>query len=343
MKIRLFLLGFGNVGRAFASHLVLKQKNLIEDYGLEFEITGISDSEKIVLSHQKLDILSCIREKEELNRISIENNTGVKILHRFNYALLKEFGIDCVIETLPSDKVDGGDALVYVRECLAAGISVVTANKGVLVFGYESLNKLCQSQKVSLKYSASTGGALPVADLALNSFLGDRIISVEGILNGTTNYILTKMEEKGESLDSALKTAQSLGIAEPDPTFDLDGWDTAMKLLIIAKMLGIKNISLKDIHLKGIDNNTVSLIRNAKKSNSKVRLIGRLDCSKQPAAGVSVETINEDHPFYSINETNKAVLFNLESMGKNIIQGGESGRTSIAATLLKDLTGIYSR
>jgi homoserine dehydrogenase len=192
-----------------------------------------------------------------------------------------------------------------------------------------------------LKYSAATAAALPTLDVGLHSLAGAEILSIEGILNGTTNYILTRIGE-GAGYDEALHEAQKKGIAEPDPARDVEGWDTAVKLLLIANsVLGLK-LRLGDIRVEGITRLSGRKVGAAKEAGKALKLIGRISKSRgRWKAEVAPLVIDRSHPLFGVDGTNKGIVFLTDTMGTVAVSGGKSDPRGAAAALLKDVIHIF--
>ena len=178
----------------------------------------------------------------------------------------------------------------------------------------------------------SSTGVSPPDDIS-----NDRVLEIRGILNGTTNYILSEMQESSVSFDEALAAAQSEGIAEPDPSLDIEGWDTASKILILAKALMGADSTVSEVSRIGIGRETESLIAAARERNARVRLIGRARIWQgRVRVSVAPKMVTADSPFFSINGTLKAALFRTEMKGE-VLSFARSGRDAISRVILDDL------
>ncbi|MEM2630410.1 MAG: homoserine dehydrogenase, partial [Candidatus Bathyarchaeia archaeon] len=198
-----------------------------------------------------------------------------------------------------------------------------------------ALMDLASYNKVFLRFSGAVGGGTPVLDLAKKCLIGEKILLVKGILNGTTNYILTKMYEEGVSLEEALKEAQKLGYAEADPSYDIEGIDTACKLVIIANWIMNKRISIKDVKIEGIKNVTLKDVSEAKKRGNVIKLIGEVN----DEAFVKPMEISSLNPL-CVSGTLNAVTFNVEDSGEITIVGKGAGGKETASAIIRDLIDI---
>ena len=224
-------------------------------------------------------------------------------------------------------------ALPIFGEALETGMNVVTADKGPLVHGFEALRQAAESGRSQLAYTGTTGVPIP-DDLA-----SEPVLEIRGVLNGTTNYILTEMQDRGISFDQALSRARADGIAEPDPSLDIKGWDTACKILILAKSLMGGETRLDEVSRLGIGPETERLIGEARARGRVVRLVGRARIWQgRIRVSVAPKLLTSDSSFFAVAGTSKAAVFRTER--GQIVSHARSGRDAIARTLLDDLARI---
>lgn len=242
---------------------------------------------------------------------------------------------EVVVEVTPTNIKTGEPGLSHIKTALRTGKNVVTTNKGPLALALPALTELAEYNKVYLRFSGTVGGGTPILDLAKRCLQGDRIISVRGILNGTTNYILTEMSEKGLSFQQALKNAQKLGYAEADPSMDVDGLDVACKLVIIANWIMNKKVTLKDVKIQGIRGVTQKDLKEAAKKNRTIKLIGSINGGLK----VTPTEISRDDPLCVGGNLN-AVTFVSEFAGEETIIGRGAGGMETASSILRDLIDI---
>ncbi len=337
-RINIVLIGFGNVGKGFLQVLHQKKQLCRERYGLEIEVYSIFKRGGGLFSPRSLNI------KEILERYSssssLEENLdwkpGLKLKEAFESL---EPGV--LVVCTPSSIKDGEPGLGYVHCALDKGWHVVTADKGPLVVDYRRLKEKATRNRLSLKFSGATAAALPTMDIALHSLAGAGISRVEGILNGTTNYILTKMRE-GIDYRQSLEEAKSKGIAEPDPSFDLEGWDTASKILIIANAALDTAFSLKDVKVQGISRIPASLLSEGREEGKALKLLGRIQRKEgEFVLDVALEIIDSSHPLFGVDGTDKGITFFTDTMGSVTVSGGRSDPRGAGASLLKDIINIY--
>jgi len=248
---------------------------------------------------------------------------------------IEEGLIDVLVVLTPTNVQNGEPGLTYIREALMAGIDVVTADKGPLVVAFRELTSLARSMGVHLCYEATVGGGIPVFSLARRALLGDRIRSIRGILNGTTNYVLTRMHFEGLPLDLALLEARSMGLAEKDPSLDLEGIDSACKVVILANALMGADKRLTDVRVKGINQVTADAIIAAKELGMTIKLLGSIEGGRLE---VGPRLIRLDHPL-CVHGTLNSIQFKLDVMGDLTLIGMGAGESTVSA-LLSDIEWI---
>ncbi len=246
--IRVALAGLGAVNRNVLALLTEKRERLAREYGLAFQIVAVADSSGAAYKADGFDPATLIRFKTTGGRVAslpqaTHSESFLPLLHK-QYC-------DLVLEGTPVNLVSGEPGLTTVRTALQQGIHVVLANKGPLVLAFRELEQLAQQKRVGLAYSATVCGALPVINIGRRDLVAAEITLVRGIFNSTTNFILAEMAQ-GIAFEQALAEAQRRGIAETDPTLDIDGWDTANKLVIIANSMLRIEAKLADVTVSGI-------------------------------------------------------------------------------------------
>lgn len=325
------LLGFGNVGRAFASYV-----EATDTLPIRIKIVAVADSSGGLLLN-KNSVLERVIAHKASGRSLTEFAPSASILGPDEFVrALPSAGISVLVESLPTNIISGEPALGLITAALAQGTNVVTVDKGPLVHGLDSLKEAEARGATRLGFSGATGVSIP-AELAT-----DRVLEIRGVLNGTTNYILSEMQQHQRSFNEALATAQAEGIAEPDPSLDLEGWDTASKILILANSLMGANAHLAEVSRTGIGLQTESLIRIARESGRVVRLVGRARMWQgRVRVSVTPKLVRPDSPFYSVSGTSKAAVFRTERQGE-VLALGRSGRDAISQTIVDDIAGIAS-
>jgi homoserine dehydrogenase len=331
-QINLALLGFGNVGRAFVRYL----EKTGESQEGKINIRAVADSSGALLIQSPEQVAALLAYKETGR--SFKEFAPAELIsdaHKFIQTCHFE-NISCLVESLPTNISDGQPALDLLAQALSLGISVVTADKGPLVHGFDVLKSVAESGHSRFAFTGTTGVAIPF-DMS-----GDKVLEIRGVLNGTTNYILTAMQEEGLPFAEALAIAQRDGIAEPDPTLDVDGWDTACKILILAKALMNTNATLTEVSRIGIGEETHRLIEVGRASNRIVRLVGRARIWQgRVRVSVAPKLLEKDSPFYAVNGTSKAAVFRTAERGE-VLSFAHSGRDAISQVILEDVFNLMA-
>jgi homoserine dehydrogenase len=317
-------MGFGNVGRSFCRYIERT------DAGRPIRIAAIADSSGGLILEGTDSIQSLIAHKESGRKL-VEFAPERAILDPHDYlCAVKRAGVSSIIESLPTRIEHGRPALDLNSAALEMGMSVVTVDKGPVVHGYEILRQSARAGGTRFAFSGTTGVAIP------DELRARRVLEIRGVLNGTTNYILTEMREGGMSFEEALNRARREGIAEPDPRLDIEGWDTASKILILAKALMGADTRLDEVARIGIGPDVQSLVEIGRATGRRVRLVGRARIYQgRVRVSVAPKLIEEDSPFYSVAGTSKAAVFRTEA--GSVLAHARSGRDAISQIILDDL------
>lgn len=329
--MRIIICGFGTVAQSLAKLLVSRTDDLYAKYGLKPRIVGVFDSKGGVVEPSGLDLNRLVEVKKKFGTIKNydkpkKNWSGLDIINNVE--------ADVLIETTASNYKDAEPGMSHIISAMKNGMHVISVNKGPLALAFPSLMELATYNQVLLKFSGTVGGGTPILDYAKNSLRGEQITSFAGILNGTTNYILTNME-RGMSFAEALKDAKSRGYVEADESLDLDGFDAAAKLVILANWVMGMKVTMPDIKRTGIRNVTTKDIKDAAKKNCAIKLIA--SCDKELV--VSPREISTDDPL-CVNGTLNAISFTSEHSGTQTIIGKGAGGTETASSILRDLLDI---
>ncbi|MFQ6105698.1 MAG: homoserine dehydrogenase [Candidatus Hydrothermarchaeaceae archaeon] len=331
--MKLQLVGFGNIGRGLAELLLKKRKRLREKYGLNAKVVSISDVSGTAVDENGLDLKkACKVMKKSGKIISYKGAKKISALEA-----VRDIDADVVVEATPSNIKDGEPGLSHMLAAMNAGKHVVTSNKGPLALEFKKLQKLADSRRVTFKFEASVGGAMPIINLARETLSGDEILAIEGILNGTTNYILTRMHREEQPLEIVLREAQELGIAEADPSYDIDGIDTASKLVILANALMGLDVSYRDVKTQGIRKVTQEGVKLAKKDGYAVKLIGEV---RNGNIEVAPRLVPVNHPL-NVEGTLNVAMFETDIAGEIIIVGKGAGAMETNSAILSDLISVW--
>jgi len=331
--MRITIVGFGVVGQSLARVLLLRHNDLVKSYGINPKVVAIVDKDGAAVNPKGLDLekmLTVVKQKKSVAFDEIYGHEGMSAID-----VIEKNEAEVVVEVTPTNIKTGEPGLSHIKAALKSGKNVVTTNKGPLAIALPALTELAEYNKVFLRFSGTVGGGTPILDLAKRCLQGDRIISVRGILNGTTNYILTEMSGKDLSFQEALKNAQKLGYAEAEPSMDVDGFDAACKLVIIANWVMNKKATLKDVKIQGIRGVTTKDLKEAAKRNHALKLIGSINGD----LNVMPTEISRDDPLCVGGNLN-AVTFLSEFAGEETIIGRGAGGIETASSVIRDLIDI---
>ncbi|MDI6726280.1 MAG: homoserine dehydrogenase [Smithellaceae bacterium] len=337
LKKRLILCGFGKVAKAFATLINERNQQLGDKYGLTFELAAVVDIGGAAISKQApLQVAELLSHVEAGGMVETLPGYGVPGISGAEAIATLE--ADVVLETTPTNLKDGQPGWNHALAALGRGLDIVFANKGPLVLHYREIRELARAKGARIMMSAATAAALPTLDVGLICLAGSRITAVEGILNGTTNYILTKMHKDKSTYETALREAQKLGIAETDPGLDVEGWDTRNKLYLIGSRIFGKDIALQDIQVTGIKGILPEVMANASAQGQVIKLLGSA-CLENGMLTLKVEprALEMDHPLASVNYSEKAICYETDTMGRVMVMGGKSSPVGAAAAMVKDL------
>ena len=318
--MKVAIIGFGAVGQGLARALA--------DTG--FTITAVADSRSAAIDADGLNIPDILARKEETG---LCGDTGIG-----SAAILSSGAFDILVEVSPTNADTGEPALSTIRSALAMGKHVVTSNKGPIACAYHELKALADQKGVKLGYEATVAGAVPIVSGLRQGLAGNTISSLHGILNGTCNYILTRMRDEGLTYPQALQEARDLGYAEADPTYDVKGIDAAIKLVILANTLLGMDIRLSDVAITGIDSITPEALSLAEAEGATIRLIGEILPGKNQVR-VSPRVISLDHPLV-VDGTLNAISVCCDLAGPVTFIGKGAGPYPTASAILSDLNFI---
>ncbi|MCX7669600.1 MAG: homoserine dehydrogenase [Anaerolineae bacterium] len=333
--VRVALVGLGNVGRAFLGLLIEKAALLRDDYGLELRLTAAADSSGAVMSDAGIDP-AALRLHKERGGNAANFLAGVPGMSAVK--LVAQAPADLLLEASPVNLQTGQPGLDCVRTAIRRGMHVVLANKGPLVHAFAGLTEAAAAAGVGLAYSATVCGALPVINIGRRDLAACTIRSVRGIFNSTSNSILTAMAG-GQSYADALRRAQIEGVAEADPTLDVEGWDTANKLVIIANSILRQPATLADVQpVHGIPGITPEEMRAGAARGQVVKLVATAErVAGRYRLAVQPEWLPADSFLAQVNGFEMGIVFETDIMGLQMYKVDERGPVPTAGAMLRDV------
>lgn len=332
--MRVFISGFGNVGRGFFETLLIKKAFLESRYKDPVTVVGIVDSKSYEINDGKYKICGfcTIGTKNNTGRLHVDRN-GLSCTE-----IMDMVDFDILVEASPTDITDGGEGLRNIRHALEKGKDVITVNKGPLALAYSELSALAKEKGCHLRFEGSVGGGMPIINLCNEALVGQRIDSIRGIFNGTCNLILSRMDG-GIPFEQALREAQQLGYAEADPTYDIKGIDSASKVVILANSVFDRDVKFSDVSITGIDAVTEDAVEMAAEKGMVIRLIGEVSKDKLE---VAPRLISKNHPLSIPGTLNKAQVIT-DMAGPITVSGRGAGKAETASAILSDLIWIMDR
>ena len=341
--MRLLLSGLGNVGRNLARILDTQRDLLRERHGLAFTIVGAADSTGAALNPAGLDPRELFAHKDArrpIGALAHDGRPGMSALE-----MVRTVDADCLMEATPVDLATGQPGLDVTRAAFARGMHVVLANKGPLALAFQELEAAAAQAGKQMRFSSGVGGSLPTINIGRRDLAGARILKIEAMVNGTCQGIL-RMMESGVEFGPALAEMQRRGIAEPNPDLDIDGWDMAVKLVIIANAVLRRPTTLADIQVRGIRELTLADLRAAELRGERVMLLGLAAPSDgAPSNGdwrlsVGPVSLPVEHPLARMSGEEMGVVYHTDIAGRLFASSSETDATPTAAAMLRDLIGI---
>lgn len=326
--MKVFICGFGTVGQGFCEVVARRRQFMLDRYGEQVTIVGAMDSKTYVYDPNGLDPEALVARKIESKRVGDREYTdSVEVLSGIDF--------DILVEVSPTDVKTGGAGLLNITYALENGKDVITVNKGPLALRFSELTALAKKNGSLFRFEGSVGGAMPIINLCRENLVGENICSLRGIFNGTCNFILSKMDN-GQPFEQALKEAQQMGYAETDPTNDIEGYDSACKVAILANTVFGRNVTFNDVRITGITSITEEAISMAAARNMVIRLIGEVSETKLE---VGPRLIPKGHPLSISGTLNTAQILS-DLAGPITVSGRGAGRLETASAILSDLISI---
>jgi homoserine dehydrogenase len=314
--VKIGLLGLGTVGSGIVKMLRPNGEDFAERSGYYVEVKKI-----------------LVRDLDKQRRVEVDR----ALLTQNVWEIVQDPEIQILIEVMGGDR----ETKDYVQAALEAGKHVITANKDLIALHGAELQHLADQHHCELQYEAAVGGAIPIVRVMKQSFAADQIQEVMGIVNGTTNFILSKMTEEGTSYEGALREAQALGYAEADPFSDVSGLDAARKMAILASIAFHEPIALAQVEMQGIEQITQREIQQAREQGAVIKLIGRASrVNGQVSVAVAPSILPISHPLASVSDCFNAVYVYGEALGEAMFYGRGAGEMPTASAVVGDLLAV---
>ncbi|MCQ8894648.1 MAG: homoserine dehydrogenase [Methanolinea sp.] len=320
--MRVAILGMGSVGKGLLQ--VINQKDL------GITVTAVADSKSALMDRDGISIEEVLEAKKIHGYCGDTSLSSVDVVTKAAY--------DVLVEVTPTNATTGEPALTHILQALTRGRHVVTSNKGPIAREFERLHRCAAKNGVMLRYEATVGGAIPVIHVLQQGLAGNRVRAIYGVLNGTCNFILSRMAAEGLSYEQALLEAREMGYAEADPTYDVKGIDPAIKLVILANTFWKKTVQLEDVDITGIDMITNDAIRLAEEEDCTIRLIAEAN-PERGILRVAPRLLPLSHPLV-VEGTLNAITIETDLAGEITLIGKGAGSVETASAIIGDILFI---
>jgi len=333
--MKILIAGFGVVGRSTVQLLEQQRASLYRSHGLSTSIVGVLDSKGAAISPAGLDPAELLAAKEKHGTVAAYPAHGVRDAKDVD--LIAASDAELFVEATPTTVRTPGPSMERLKAAFRTGKHVVCVNKAPLAVAFPALQELSKHNRCRFRYSGTVGGGTPVLALAEEVVRGAEVTAVRAILNGTTNFILTKMDKEAWTFDQALAEAQRLGYAEADPSADVDGIDTATKIVILANGVLGRPCVIGDVKIEGIRGVKKERVDAAKKANKTVKLIARIG---PDGLSVRPEEVAADSPL-NVGGSLNCLALELKTGGEIFLVGRGAGGPETATAILRDLLEIW--
>lgn len=336
-EVRLALIGFGNVAQGLTQILQEQAQRIIQQRGLQIMIVAIADPLKgSAFEENGLDPSTLLDSIRQTGTLANLNGPGWDAME-----MIQNSPADVVVEMSYTNLQTGEPSTTYMAEALRRKKHVITTNKGPVALNYDMLAQIAHSHDVQIGVEGTVMSGTPVLHVGQELLAQAGINRVQGIFNGTTNYILTQMEA-GRSYAAALAEAQAQGYAEADPTGDVEGYDAAAKVTILSRLVMGKSIAFADVDRKGITSLTPDDIAQARAAGMHWKLVGTVEMvGSQVRASVKPECLPDTHPLARVSGVTNAIVFSTGLLGDVVMQGPGAGRLQTGYAIIQDLLSIY--
>jgi homoserine dehydrogenase len=336
-KVRIGIIGFGNVAYGLVKILQEKKDFYMKEFGLEFLVTAVVDLKKGTAYNPEGINLEALINHTSLNEIpnaDHPNWNAVNMIHNAE--------TDAIVELSYTNLKTGEPAVLHIREAILSGKHVVTSNKGPVALHYRTLHTLARENNVQFGFVGTVMSGTPTLRLGTEILRSSGVNAIQGIFNGTTNFILSEMEN-GSTYAEALLLAQEFGYAEADPSGDVEGFDTAGKVAILSQLIFGETINPSEIEREGITDITPDDILAAKKMNSRWKLIGSVKkVDNKILASVKPVMIPYSNALANVMGAMNAIEYETELLGPVFLIGPGAGRIETGYAILQDLISIFN-
>jgi len=332
MEVKICLIGMGNVGTSFLQLLKEKRDNIRVNFNFNCKLVAIFEHDGALINNDGINFDNILENYTNLRKNQYWKSS-VKAQD-----LISTLDIDICIETTPTNPNTGEPALTHIIESLNNSIDVISSNKAPFYLEYKKIQNLAEKMNSFVKFEATVASCVPVLSIK-KSLIGNTISRIRAILNGTNNYILSRMTAEGISFSAALKEAQELGYAETDPTLDINGYDAAGKLVILSNELLGWSKSIEDVRIKGINNITLHALELAKLDGYVIK---HLAIAEENNLTVEPRLVKRDSPL-NIHGTLNLIELQTKYAGDVILMGKGAGGFEAASAILNDLISIVKK
>ena len=339
-KIKIAILGFGNVGQAFAKLLTEKHTEILNKLHCDVQVIAISTKSKGCLVNENgINLENALSDLKKINKF---NNMSSEYSEYSSMEVAERVDYDVLIELTPLQILSGQPATNHIKTAFNRNKHAISANKGPIAWAFEDLIKLADEKEVLFYYETTVMDGTPVFNLVDETLKLCRVTEVKGILNSTTNFVLEELA-KGKLYDDVIKEGKERGFVEADPSMDIEGWDAAAKLAALLNVLMRANITPLDVDRKGIENITLEHIKEAEKRGNVFKLIcyGGIE-NNEIVAKVRPEEISKKDLLSSINGTTSIISITTDLMGTISIVEHEPEIEQTAYGVFSDLVRVIS-
>lgn len=336
--MKIAFIGFGGVGQALVKLLRDRREKLASDYDMDATVVAVSDVMKgSVYDPNGLDLNQLIDTVSEHKHLDFYPETPTTVKGWDSMRTIKETNSDMIVEVTFTDVKTGQPAIDHCKTAFENKKSVVTTNKGPVAIAYQELSQLAKKNRVYWGFEGTVMSGTPALRLPFTTLAGNEITEIRGILNGTTNFMITEME-KGMNYQEALTLAQDKGYAEADPTSDVEGYDARYKVVILSNVVMNIPIQAGDVTCKGMTGLTVDDLKKAMENDQRWRLVARMTKDGDSVkASVKPELLHKDDPLATVGGATNAIVYECDLAGTIMLTGAGAGLTETGYSLLIDL------